>query len=234
MIETRGLSKRFGAVTAVSELTFTVAPGTVTAFLGPNGAGKTTTMRMILGLLTPSAGSATINGRRYADLRRPSSEVGAVLDDSGFHPSHTAHAHLRVYACMGGHSRSRVAEVMEVTGVAAFAGRPTRTLSTGMRQRLHLATALLGDPRVLVLDEPGNGLDPEGIAWLRGFLRGLAGEGRTVLVSSHVLSEVEQLAGHVVMIREGRLVTAGAVTGLISAERPTLEHVYLGLTGGAA
>ncbi|TMR10758.1 ATP-binding cassette domain-containing protein [Nonomuraea turkmeniaca] len=228
MIEVRGLSKTFGAVTAVSDLSFDVAAGIVTAFLGPNSAGKTTTMRMLLGLVTPNAGVATIGGRRYADLPHPSSQVGAVLDTSGFHPAHTAHAHLRLYARMGGHPRSRVGEVMDLTGVAAFAGRRTRTLSTGMRQRLHLATALLGDPRVLVLDEPGNGLDPEGIAWLRRFLRDLAGQDRTILVSSHVLSEVEQMAEHVVVVREGRLVAAGAVANLYGAAAVHLRSPQAG------
>ncbi|UBU14369.1 ABC transporter ATP-binding protein [Nonomuraea gerenzanensis] len=237
MIEVRGLSKSFGPVRAVSELSFEVAPGTVTAFLGPNGAGKTTTMRMLLGLVRPSAGSATIGGRRYADLPSPSSQVGAVLDTSGCHPAHSVHDHLRVYARMGGHPRSRVAEVMELTGAVAFAGRRTRTLSTGMRRRVQLATALLGDPAVLVLDEPANGLDPEGIAWLRGFLRDLAGQGRAILVSSHVLSEVEQVAGQVVMIRQGRLVTAGPVRDLYGAaavhvRSPQAERLRAALRGG--
>ncbi|MDF5755501.1 ATP-binding cassette domain-containing protein [Spongiactinospora sp. TRM90649] len=214
MIEVRGLTKVFGTVTAVADLAFEAAEGRVTAFLGPNGAGKTTTMRMLLGLVRPSAGVATIGGRRYAELSRPSSEVGAVLDTAGFHPAHTARDHLRVYARMGGHSRARVAEVMDLTGVAAFAGRRTRALSTGMGRRLALATALLGDPAVLVLDEPGNGLDPEGIAWLRGLLRGFAAQGRTVLVSSHVLSEVEQVADHAVVVRDGRLVASGPVHGM--------------------
>ncbi|GLW96639.1 ATP-binding cassette domain-containing protein [Microtetraspora sp. NBRC 16547] len=213
-IEVHGLTKTFGTVEAVTDLDFTVSPGTVTAFLGPNGAGKTTTMRMLLGLVTPTSGRATIGGLRYTELPRPAATVGAVLDTSGFHPDHTARDHLSVYARLGGFARSRVREVMDLTGVTPFAGRRTRALSTGMRRRLHLATALLGDPRVLLLDEPGNGLDPEGIAWLRRFLRELAAEGRTVLVSSHVLSEVEQMAERVVMIRDGRLVAAGAVADL--------------------
>ncbi|WP_245647213.1 ABC transporter ATP-binding protein [Microtetraspora niveoalba] len=213
-IEVRGLTKTFGTVEAVADLGFTVAPGTVTAFLGPNGSGKTTTMRMLLGLVTPTSGHATIGGLRYAELPRPAATVGAVLDTSGFHPDHTARDHLGVYARLGGFAPSRVREVMDLVGVTPFAGRRTRALSTGMRRRLHLATALLGDPRVLLLDEPGNGLDPEGIAWLRRFLRELAAEGRTILVSSHVLSEVEQMAEHAVMIRGGRLVAAGAVTDL--------------------
>ncbi len=213
-ITVRGLTKTFGPVTAVSDLSFGAAPGTVTGFLGSNGAGKTTTMRMMLGLITPTSGTATIGGKRYAELPRPSATVGAVLDSSGFHPSHTALDHLRVYARMGRYGTTRVARVADLTGVSAFAGRTTRTLSTGMRQRLNLATALLGDPRVLLLDEPGNGLDPEGIAWLRQFLRDLAAEGRTILVSSHVLGEVEQMADHVVVICDGRLVTAGPIVEL--------------------
>ncbi|WP_405148549.1 ATP-binding cassette domain-containing protein [Sphaerisporangium sp. NBC_01403] len=216
-IEVRGLTKTFGPVAAVTDLSFGVAPGTVAGFLGPNGAGKTTTMRMLLGLVAPTSGTATIGGRRYADLARPTATVGAVLDGSGFHPGHTALDHLRVYARMGRYGTARAARVAELTGVSAFAGRATRTLSTGMRQRLNLATALLGDPRVLLLDEPGNGLDPEGIAWLRRFLLDLAAEGRTVLVSSHVLGEIEQVADQVVVIREGRLVATGPITGLYGA-----------------
>ncbi|MEO3791249.1 ATP-binding cassette domain-containing protein [Nonomuraea sp. B10E15] len=218
-VEVRGLGKAYGPVAAVTDLSFDVPPGKVTAFLGPNGAGKTTTMRMVLGLVAPDTGSATIGGVRYARLRRPAATVGAVLDTSGFHPDHTARAHLRVYARMGGFSRRRTEEVMDLTGVTPFAGRLTRALSTGMRQRLHLATALLGDPRVLLLDEPANGLDPEGNAWLRGFLRELAAQGRAVLVSSHVLSEVEQLADRVVVIREGRLAVAGPVADLYGDPR---------------
>ncbi|MGW7478715.1 ABC transporter ATP-binding protein [Nonomuraea muscovyensis] len=216
-IEVRGLTKTFGDVAAVTDLSFDVAPGAVTGFLGPNGAGKTTTMRMMLGLVTPTSGTATFGGARYTDLRRPTSTVGAVLDSAGFHPGHTALDHLRVYARMGRHGEARVRHVAELTGVTAFAGRGTRALSTGMRQRLNLATALLGDPRALLLDEPGNGLDPEGIAWLRRFLRGLAAEGRTILVSSHVLAEIEQLADRVVVISGGRLAATAAVGELSGA-----------------
>ncbi|MFF9593520.1 ABC transporter ATP-binding protein [Streptomyces sp. NPDC014646] len=208
-IEVTGLTKRFGAVTAVDDLSFRVEPGVVTGFLGPNGAGKSTTMRMILGLVAPTSGTATIGGRRYEELTRPSEVVGAALDASAFHPNHTARDHLRIYCTMGGHPASRVDRLIEELGLAQVADRRTRTFSTGQRQRLSLATALLGDPRVLLLDEPSNGLDPEGIAWLRRFLRGLAAEGRTVLVSSHVLSEVQQIVDDVVMISRGRLVAAG-------------------------
>jgi ABC-2 type transport system ATP-binding protein len=220
-IQVRGLTKRFGAVAAVTDLSFDVTPGTVTGFLGPNGAGKTTTMRMLLGLVAPTSGTATIGGRRYADLPRPTATVGALLDGSGFHPAHTALDHLRLYARMGGYDAGRVERVAEQTGVSAFARRGTRGLSTGMRQRLNLATALLGDPRVLLLDEPGNGLDPEGIAWLRGFLRERAARGCAVLVSSHQLAEVEQVADRVVVIRDGRLV-ATATTAELSGTRSVL------------
>ncbi|MEV0805946.1 ATP-binding cassette domain-containing protein [Micromonospora sp. NPDC050200] len=208
-IEVSHLTKRYGAVTAVRDLSFTVEPGAVTGFLGPNGAGKTTTMRMLTGLVSPTSGTATIGGQRYERLPRPSSIVGAVFDATAFHPGHTARDHLRVYAAMGGYPDSRVAELLDLLGLAEAADRRTRGFSTGMRQRLNLATALLGDPRVLLLDEPSNGLDPEGMAWLRGFLRQLADEGRTVLVSSHVLSEVELLVDDVVVIRRGELVAAG-------------------------
>ncbi|MEV2271997.1 ABC transporter ATP-binding protein [Nonomuraea africana] len=213
-IEVRGLTKTFGPVSAVTDLSFEVAPGAVTGFLGPNGAGKTTTMRMMLGLVAPSSGTATFGGKRYADLPKPSATVGAVLDSAGFHPAHTARDHLRVYARMGRYGAARATRIADLTGVSAFGDRKTRTLSTGMRQRLNLATALLGDPQVLLLDEPSNGLDPEGIAWLRQFVRVLAAEGRTILVSSHVLGEVEHMADHVVVIRDGRLVTTGPIAGL--------------------
>ena len=208
-IEVSGLTKRYGAVTAVRDLTFTVEPGVVTGFLGPNGAGKTTTMRMLTGLVTPTSGTAVIGGRPYGRLRRPSRTVGAVFDASAFHPGHTARDHMRVYAAMGGYPDSRVTDLLDLLGLTEAADRRTRGFSTGMRQRLTLATALLGDPRVLLLDEPSNGLDPEGMLWLRGFLRRLTGEGRTVLVSSHVLSEIQQLVDDVVVIRRGELVAAG-------------------------
>jgi ABC-2 type transport system ATP-binding protein len=230
VIEVRGLTKHFGQVKAVQELSFDVRPGSVTGFLGPNGAGKTTTMRMILGLVAPTAGTATIDGLRYAALPNPSGTVGAVLDKSSFHPARTGRDHLRVYARMGGYPDSRVEEVLDLVGATSYARRATRGLSTGMRQRLNLATALLGDPRVLLLDEPGNGLDPEGIAWLRRFLRDLADAGRTVLVSSHVLSEAEQMVDRVVIIRHGRLVTTGDLAGLTA--NSTLEQTFLTLTGG--
>ncbi|GAB3140516.1 ABC transporter ATP-binding protein [Micromonospora sonneratiae] len=208
-IEVSHLTKRYGAVTAVRDLSFTVEPGVVTGFLGPNGAGKTTTMRMLTGLVSPTSGTATIGGQPYRRLARPSSVVGAVFDANAFHPGHSARAHLRIYAAMGGYPDGRVTELLNLLGLADAADRRTRGFSTGMRQRLNLATALLGDPRVLLLDEPSNGLDPEGMSWLRGFLRRLADEGRTVLISSHVLSEVQQLVDDVVVIRRGELVAAG-------------------------
>jgi ABC-2 type transport system ATP-binding protein len=208
-IEVSRLTKRYGKVTAVSDLTFTVEPGVVTGFLGPNGAGKTTTMRMLTGLVSPTSGTATIGGRPYAQLPRPAGTVGAVFDASAFHPGHTARDHLRVYAAMGGCPDSRVDELLDLLGLTEAADRRTQGFSTGMRQRLNLATALLGDPRVLLLDEPSNGLDPEGMLWLRGFLRRLADEERTVLISSHVLSEIQQLVDDVVVIRRGELVAAG-------------------------
>ncbi|MCU1431967.1 MAG: transporter ATP-binding protein [Actinotalea sp.] len=208
------LSKRFGLVQAVDDLSFTVRPGRVTGFLGPNGAGKTTTLRMLLGLVRPSAGTATIGGRHYADLPRPQSVVGAALEAASFHPGRTARDHLRVYAPQVGVPDARCDEVLAMVGLADVAGRRAGGFSLGMRQRLGLATTLLGDPQVLVLDEPANGLDPEGIAWLRGFLRHLAGEGRTVLVSSHVLSEVQQTVDDVVIIARGRLVHASSLAEL--------------------
>ncbi|MBM7503075.1 ATP-binding cassette domain-containing protein [Agromyces aurantiacus] len=212
-IEIAGLTKRFGSVTAVDDLTFTVEPGRVTGFLGPNGAGKTTTLRLLLGLERPTAGTATIGDARYRDLRRPLETVGAALD-AAFHPGRTARAHLRVMAAAAGIRAHRVDEVLELVGMREFAQRRVGGFSLGMRQRLALATTLLGDPRVLVLDEPVNGLDPEGIKWIRGFLRGLAQEGRTVLVSSHLLSEVQQSVDDVVIISRGRLVRSGSLSDL--------------------
>ncbi len=213
-IEVRGLSKTFGAVRAVDDLSFSVATGTITGFLGPNGAGKTTTLRCLLGLVTPTAGSATIGGRAYADLPHPSSAVGAMLEASSFHPARSGRDHLRVYCTVNGFPDRRADEVLDVVGLATAARQKVRGYSMGMRQRLGLAAALLGDPRVLILDEPANGLDPEGIAWLRRFLRRMAEEGRTVLVSSHVLSEVEQTVDNVVIVNRGTLVRQGSIAEL--------------------
>jgi ABC-2 type transport system ATP-binding protein len=208
------LSKSFGAVLAVDDLTFEVRPGRVTGFLGPNGAGKTTTLRMLLGLVEPSAGTATIGGRRYRDLERPLRAVGAALEAASFHPGRTALNHLRVYAPQAGVPDARASDVLELVGLTGQRDRRVGEFSLGMRQRLALATTLLADPAVLLLDEPANGLDPEGIRWLRGFLRALAAEGRTVLVSSHVLSEVEQTVDDVIIIANGRLVHASTLAGL--------------------
>ena len=213
-IEVTGLTKTFGAVTAVKDLSFAVEPGSVTGFLGPNGAGKTTTLRMLLGLVRPTAGAATIGGLPFARLGNPGRTVGAVLEAQSFHPGRHARAHLRCYAAAMALPARRADEVIELVGLQAAARRPTRGYSLGMRQRLALATALLGDPQVLVLDEPGNGLDPEGIAWLRAFLRSFARSGRTVLVSSHILAEVEQTADQVVIISHGVCVHHGLLDEL--------------------
>ncbi len=209
-----GLTKRFGDVVALDDLSFSVEPGVVTGFLGPNGAGKTTTLRCLLGLVTPTAGSATIGGRRYADLEHPQATVGAALEASDFHPGRSARAHLQVMALAGGLPTSRVEEMLAQVALSEFADRRVGGYSLGMRQRLALAQALLGDPPVLILDEPANGLDPAGIAWLRQLLRTLAGEGRTVLVSSHVLGEVQQTVDDVVVIARGRLVRQGSLASL--------------------
>jgi len=217
VIEVRELTKRYRDVHAVDGLSFAVAPGRVTGFLGPNGAGKTTTLRILLGLVAASSGSATIGGRRYRDLARPLREVGASLEATSFHPGRSARDHLRIQAIAGGVPRERVAVVLEQVGLADVAGRRVAGYSLGMRQRLGLAAALLGDPGVLLLDEPINGLDPEGIRWVRSLLRALAAEGRTVLVSSHVLSEVEQAVDELVVIDRGRSVYQGPTSGLAPA-----------------
>jgi ABC-2 type transport system ATP-binding protein len=205
VIEVRGLTKRYGAVTAVADLTFDVTPGVVTAFLGPNGAGKSTTLRMLLGLDRPTAGTARIDGRPYAELAAPLRSVGALLDSSAAHPGRTARAHLRWLAASNGVPERRVTEVLHLVDLGRVADRRVRGFSLGMRQRLGIAAALLGDPPVLLLDEPANGLDAEGIRWLRSSLRGLAAEGRTVVVSSHLMGEVEQTADHLLVIGRGRL-----------------------------
>ncbi len=217
VVEIRGLTKRFGAVTAVQDLSFTVLPGRVTGFLGPNGAGKTTTLRVLLGLVTATAGTATIGGLRYGELPRPQATVGALLEASSFHAGRSARDSLRVAALPAGVDDRRVDEVLALVGLTDAAHRRVGQFSLGMRQRLGLAQALLADPAVLVLDEPANGLDPEGIAWLRGFLRSLAAQGRTVLVSSHVLSEVQQTVDDVVIVARGRLVRAGTLDELAGA-----------------
>lgn len=218
-IEVRQLSKNFGSVRAVANLSFTVEPGSVTGFLGPNGAGKTTTLRMILGLVTPSEGTATINGLPHDKLGNPARVVGSVLENEGFHPKRTARNHLKVYAAAIGVPDQRVEDVLGAVGLSEAGDRHAGGFSLGMRQRLALATALLGDPQVLVLDEPANGLDPEGIAWLRSFLRDFARQGRTVLVSSHLLAEVEQTIDQVVIISHGQTMYYGQLADLRNAQR---------------
>ncbi|MDD7944246.1 ATP-binding cassette domain-containing protein [Microbacterium sp. NE2HP2] len=215
VLEFTDVAKRFGTVAAVDGLTARVEPGAVTGFLGPNGAGKTTTLRMLLGLISPTSGSATIGGRRYRDLKHPLQTVGAVLESSSFHPGRSAAAHLRVYAHAAGIPTSRVDDALGIVGLGDVAGRKVGGFSLGMRQRLGLAYALLGDPGVLVLDEPTNGLDPEGIRWIRRFLRDLAAEGRTVLVSSHLLAEVQQSVDSLMIITRGRLVYQGGIEHVV-------------------
>ncbi len=216
-IEVRNLTKRFGAVLAVDDMSFTVRPGTVTGFLGPNGSGKTTTLRAVLGLVRPTAGTALVNGVAYRDLADPSRTVGAVLESSGFHPARSARSHLRVQCSAAGIDRRRADEVLDLVGLGAEAGRAVGGYSMGMRQRLELARAVLGDPHVLVLDEPANGLDPQGIAWLRSFLRWYASRGRVVLVSSHLLAEAAQTVDDVVIVSAGRLAAQGRLADLMHA-----------------
>jgi ABC-2 type transport system ATP-binding protein len=231
-VSVRGLSKQFGAVPAVRDVTFDVPAGQVTGFLGPNGAGKTTTLRMLLGLVRPTAGQALIGGRPYGRLPAPRRTVGAVLEVTGFHPGRRARAHLRIAAQIAGVPPGRVDEVLALVGLADEADRRVGGYSLGMRQRLGLATALLGDPPVLILDEPGNGLDPAGMAWLRDLLRRRALDGGTVIVSSHVLSEVAQTADGVVILDRGRLRFAGRLTEL-GDSATALEEAFLRLTDTA-
>jgi ABC-2 type transport system ATP-binding protein len=231
-----GLTKVFGDIKAVDGLSFTVEPGSVTGFLGPNGAGKTTTLRMILGLAAPTSGTGTISGVSYAQLPFPGRTVGAVLEATSFHPGRSARNHLRVFCAAAGLPDRRADEVLPLVGLDQSAKYPVRGFSLGMRQRLGLATALLGDPRVLLLDEPANGLDPEGIVWLRGLLRHFAdAEGRTILISSHVLSEVELTVDRVVIIARGRLIHEGRLADLEGASAgvivrtPTLDLLQAAL-----
>jgi ABC-2 type transport system ATP-binding protein len=214
------LAKHFGPVPAVQDLSFTVQPGSVTGFLGPNGAGKTTTLRMILGLVTPNSGFATINGVGFQRLGTPGRVVGAVLDAQGFHPRRTARRHLLTYTAAMGIDDGRVDEVLGLVVLAPVSSRKPGGFSLGMRQRLALATALLGDPQVLVLDEPANGLDPEGMAWLRQFLRSFADGGRTVLISSHLLAEVQQTIDQVVIVNHGVTRYYGSLESLRASQRP--------------
>jgi ABC-2 type transport system ATP-binding protein len=208
------LTKRFGAVIAVHDLSFEVDAGSVTGFLGPNGAGKTTTLKMLLGLAEPTRGGAFVFGRRFTELRRPATRVGAVLEASDFHPGRTGRDHLRVLACAARVPRSRMEELLALVDLTAAAGRQVGGYSLGMRQRLGLAAALLGDPELLMLDEPANGLDPEGMRWLRDFLHAFAAQGRTVFVSSHHLAEVAQTVDQVVIINRGRLVVESPLSEL--------------------
>ena len=212
-----GLTKQYKTVRAVDNLSFTVEPGRVTGFLGPNGAGKTTTLRMLLNLVTPSAGTATIGGSRYADLADPLRTVGAVLEASSAHKGRTGINHLRVICAAAGLPKERADEALALVGRSPAAKRKFKGYSLGMKQRLGIAAAMLGNPQVLILDEPANGLDPEGIRWMRGFLKGLAAEGRTVLVSSHLLSEMQLLADDVVIIAAGKLVRQGPVDQVMAS-----------------
>jgi len=212
------LTKHYRRVRAVDDLSFTVRPGRVTGFLGPNGAGKTTTLRMLLNLVTPTAGTATIGGKRYADLADPLRQVGAVLEASSAHRGRTGRNHLRVICAAAGFPARRADQVLELVGLTPAGKRKFKGYSMGMRQRLGIAAAMLGDPQVLVLDEPANGLDPEGIRWMRDLLKRLADDGRTVLVSSHLLSEMQLLADDIVIIAKGKLVTHGSVSDVVDGD----------------
>src|SRR5450755_2158270 len=214
-VEIRDLCKHFGGVAAVKNLSFEIEAGRVTGFLGPNGAGKSTTLRALLGLVRPSSGSATFGGLRYDELERPAARVGAVLEDASFHPGRSARNHLRVLAITGGHPSRRVDQVLSAVGLSDAADRRVKGYSTGMRQRLAIAAALLGDPRVLILDEPTNGLDPPGISWVRELLRDQAAHARAVLVSSHVLAEVAQSVDDVVVIADGQLRAQGTLEAVL-------------------
>jgi len=231
-IVVEGLRKNFGSTVAVDDLNFAVRAGSVTGFLGPNGAGKTTTLRVLLGLVSATAGRATIDGQAYRTLDHPTNKVGAVLEGANFHPGRSARNHLRVVASAGRLDRNRIGEMLDLVGLTAFAGKRVGGYSLGMRQRLGIAAALLGDPEVLILDEPANGLDPEGIRWLRKFLRALAAEGRTVLVSSHVLAEMSQTVDDVIVIGRGRLIAhapleelTGSSTGAVRVRTPDADRL---------
>ena len=239
MIEVAELTKRYGSVLAVDDLSFVARPGVVTGFLGPNGAGKSTTLRVILGLVHPSSGGARVLERPYAALERPVRQVGAVLEALDAHPGRSGRNHLRVLAAATGIPRARVDEVLELVELTGAAGRRVKGYSLGMRQRLGLAAGLLGDPEVLVLDEPANGLDPQGIRWLRDLLRMLAAEGRTVLISSHVLAEVAQTVDEVVIIHRGKLVQQAAMEDVLAmaagstiVRSPDADRLAGLLTGG--
>ena len=230
-VQVESLTKVYRTVRAVDQLSFALTPGTVTGFLGANGAGKTTTLRLLLGLAQPTSGKALVFGRRYSELQRPTTQVGAVLESNDFHPWRSGRNHLRALAHAAGIPADRIAEVLEIVELSGAADRPVGGYSLGMRQRLGLASALLGDPKLLILDEPANGLDPVGVHWLRNFIRGFAELGRTVLVSSHVLAEVAQTVDRVVIIHRGRLM-ADARLDEVAGPGESLEAAYLRLTGG--
>src|ERR1700759_5688303 len=233
VIEVRGLTKRYGSAVAVDRLSFDVLPGAVTGFLGLNGSGKSTTMRMILGLDAPDAGHARIGGQAYRQLRWPLREAGGLLESRAFHPGRSARAHLAALAASNSISQSRVAEVLEIAGLGSVARKRAGKFSLGMAQRLGTAAALLGAPAVLLLDEPVNGLDPEGIRWIRGLLKNLAAQGRTVLISSHLISEGAQTADRLIVIGQGRLLAQTTVAEL-SARSNSLEEAFFALTEGSA
>jgi ABC-2 type transport system ATP-binding protein len=231
VVSVRSLSKRYDEVVAVDDVTFSLEAGTVTGYLGPNGAGKTTTLRLLLGLAEPTAGEALVFGRRYRELDQPIRKVGAVLESTDFHPSRNGRDHLRALAFAAGLPLSRVEDVLDLVELRSAAKRRVRTYSLGMRQRLGLAAALLGDPELLILDEPANGLDPAGVRWLRVFLQSLAAQGRSVLIASHLLAEVALTVDRVLIIDHGRLLASGRLDELTGPGR-TLEDVYLELTAG--
>jgi len=233
MIRIRGLTKRYGATTAVDGLGFDVRPGAVTGFLGPNGSGKSTTMRMIIGLDRPDRGTATINGKRYVELRWPLREVGALLEARTYHPGRSAESHLTALAASNDVPRSRIGEVLAAVGLADVARRRAGGFSLGMSQRLSIAAALLGDPGVLLFDEPVNGLDPEGVRWIRDLMKSLAAQGRTVLLSSHLISEMALTADRLIVIGQGRLLADSTVSELTAGGR-SLEDAFFALTGGSA
>jgi ABC-2 type transport system ATP-binding protein len=233
MISAHGLTKHYGRTAAVRDLTFTVRPGVVTGFLGPNGAGKSTTMRMLIGLDRPDAGQATVDGRPYREQRRPLREVGAMLEAKSFHPGRSARAHLGALAVSNGIPGRRVGEVLALVGLEAAARRRAGKFSLGMAQRLGIAAALLGDPGTVILDEPVNGLDPEGVRWIRHLLKSLAAEGRTVFISSHLISEVAQTADELIVIGQGRLLAQATVAEL-SARASSLEDAFFQLTASAS
>jgi len=233
VVSIEGLTKRYGDVTAIDGVSFSLQPGTVTGFLGPNGAGKSTTLRLLLGLATPTAGYALVDGRPYRELEQPNRLVGAVLESNDFHPSRSGRDHLRVLAAATSIEPTRVGEMLDLVGLATAAHRAVKTYSLGMRQRLGLAGALLGDPKVLVLDEPANGLDPAGVQWLRNVLRNFADGGGTVLVSSHLLAEVAQSVDRVLILSHGQIVADAPLQELASPDQ-TLEDAYLRLTAESA